>query len=114
MVTGNEFRGGGLEFAWRTPGRLRLAITGAVGEAGARLAGRAEGMVSYHVNPVQRGGVSPYAGGGLAVTFTANEAVEYLAVTVGFEGNPGGSVGWYGEVGLSGGVRVALGLRVRP
>lgn len=113
VVTGSEFTGAGLGFAWRMAGRLRIGLAAAVGETEARrTAGRAEGLFSYHFNPVTSG-IGAYAGGGLAVTATEDDATEYLVVLLGLEGNPVGRVGWFAEAGVSGGVRLALGLRVR-
>jgi hypothetical protein len=37
----------------------------------------------------------------------------YLTALVGFETTPGRVGGWYGEIGLAGGVRVAAGRRWR-
>jgi hypothetical protein len=113
VATGSEFTGAGLGFAWLMAGRLRLGVTASLGRTEEnRPAGRAEGVLSYHFNPVT-GGVGAYAGGGLAVTATEDAAVEYLVVLLGLEGNPVGRVGWFAEAGVSGGLRLALGIRVR-
>jgi len=98
---------------WRPSARLRLGLTAVVGEAAGERAGRFEGTLTYYANPLARR-IGLYGGGGLAVTVTEAAAIEYVTLFLGIEGNPLGRVGWFAEAGVSGGLRLALGLRVRP
>lgn len=113
IVTGSEYRGGGVGLGYRTPGRLRLGVAAALGQADSVVAGRGEAALAYHVNPFGRRGLAPYVGGGLAVTVSEHTATEYLVVFLGVEANPGGTFGWFVEGGLAGGARFAVGLRLR-
>jgi hypothetical protein len=70
-------------------------------------------MLSYHLNPYRRRGVTPYAGGGVAVVLTSDASSEYIVLVLGVESNPGGRWGWFAEVGVAGGLRLALGARLR-
>jgi hypothetical protein len=65
------------------------------------------------VNPFARGGLSPYLLGGVAVQVAAGATREYLLVGIGVEGAPGSTRGMFAELGVAGGVRLALGWRVR-
>jgi len=112
-VTADQFIGGGVGYAYRTGGRVRLGLLASAGSWERDFAGRAEAMVSYHLNPFQRRGVTPYAGGGATVTFTGAESSEYILLVAGVESGPGGRRGWFVEVGMAGGLRLAAGLRWR-
>jgi hypothetical protein len=109
----STFVGGGMGFALRSRGRARIGISANVGDRRGALAGRAELVVSYHLNPFRRRGLAPYAGGGVTVGATEDEFVEYVVVLVGVETAPGGRSGWFVEAGLAGGVRASAGFRVR-
>lgn len=109
----STFVGGGLGVALRSRGRSRLGISANVGTREGALAGRAELVVSYHLNPFLRRGVTPYAGGGVTVGWSGEEFVEYVVALVGLETAPGGRSGWFLEGGIAGGVRVSTGFRVR-
>lgn len=113
VATGDEFVGGGVGIALRPPGRIRLGLAAQVGSRGGTAAVRAEGVLSYHLHPTRRRGLTPYLGGGVAVMATAAESVEFLLVHLGVESAPGGRAGWFFEAGAGGGVRVAAGVRVR-
>jgi hypothetical protein len=108
-----DFLGAGLGFALRSAGRARVGLTVHAGGLDSAFAVRGEVVVSYHLNPYQQRGVSPYAGGGLTVGATADDVFEYLVLLIGLEITPGRKTGWYAEVGLAGGVRAAAGFRVR-
>jgi hypothetical protein len=108
-----DFLGAGLGFALRSAGRARVGLTVHAGGLDSAFAVRGEVVVSYHLNPYQQRGVSPYAGGGLTVGATAEDVFEYLVLLIGLETTPGRKTGWYAEVGLAGGVRAAAGFRVR-
>lgn len=112
VFTGTEFVGGGVGVGWRLSGRMRLGLAAALGEASDRVAGRVEAALGYHANPFTRG-LSPYVGGGLAVIAREGGTVEYLTAYLGVEANPRGRWGWFGEIGVSGGVRAAAGVRWR-
>ena len=74
----------------------------------------ASAAVQLVLTPAARTGTSPYAGVGLA--FAGVEGARgagYLAMMLGVEAAPGRARGWYVELGLEGGVRVAAGLRWR-
>ncbi len=109
----STFVGGGMGFALRSRGRSRLGISASVGAREGALAGRAELVVSYHLNPFLRRGVTPYAGGGVTVGWTGEEFVEYVVALVGLETAPGARSGWFLEGGIAGGVRASAGFRVR-
>lgn len=112
-VTGATFRGGGVGIGMRSGGRLRVAAAVAAGATSGEAAGRGEVLVSYHANPIKRRGVAPYVAGGLAVTATGQAATEFIVITIGLEARPGRRSGWFIEGGLSGGVRIAAGWRIR-
>jgi hypothetical protein len=57
--------------------------------------------------------VAPYAGGGVALAATSDEVFEYVLLVIGLETAPGARRGWFAEVGIGGGVRVAAGYRIR-
>jgi hypothetical protein len=66
------------------------------------------------VNSLSRTGVGVY--GGVGAAFAARERTPgrgYLALVLGVEGRPGRRRGWYAETGFAGGVRVAVGWRLR-
>ncbi len=69
--------------------------------------------MSYHLSPFRQRGVTPYAGGGATITFSDVESSEYILLVAGVESSPGGRRGWFVEVGLAGGLRLAAGLRLR-
>jgi len=75
---------------------------------------RAEGVFAYLLNPFRRSGVSPYAGGGVAIQAWSDRDSEYLMLFVGVDARPASRMGWFAEVGVAGGIRAALGVRWRP
>jgi hypothetical protein len=100
--------------ARRSGGQRREAITLALGNAGAAPGVRVNAAVQFVLKPAARTGTSPYAGVGLAFAGAQDaHGAGYLAVMLGVEGAPGRVRGWYVELGLEGGVRVAAGLRWR-
>jgi hypothetical protein len=113
VVARSSFAGGGLGFAFRSWGRLRVGATATFGTADGRLAGRGEAALSYHVNPVRRSGFTPYAGGGVALTASDSVSTEYLTLFLGVESTPGRPLGVFAEVGVGGGLRLSAGLRLR-
>lgn len=113
-VADADFVGGGIGAGVRTGARLRLGVTLSAGILDEAAAGRAEALATFLLNPARRGGVLVYGGGGAAVTFTDEAAVERLVVLLGLEQAPATGVGWFLEGGVAGGVRAAAGIRIRP
>jgi hypothetical protein len=112
-VADSNFYGGGLGFGYRTNGRMRVQVLANAGSRAGRLAFRPEALVSFHLNPYKRRGISPYAAAGAAFIFTADENLQYLIGVLGVEASPGGKWGWFIEAGIGGGVRIAGGVQVR-
>lgn len=108
-----DFLGAGLGGALRSAGRARVGLTLHAGDLAGAFAGRGELVASYHLNPYQRRGVSPYAGGGVTVGVAEDDVFEYVVLLIGIESTPGRRTGWYAELGLAGGLRVAAGFRIR-
>jgi hypothetical protein len=103
---------GGAYAALRPTRRLRLAITAAAGGSEAGFAARGELLGHFLLDPTARSGAGVYAGGGVAgVAGGPDEG--YVVLLLGFESRPGSSAGWAAEVGVGGGVRVAVGYRWR-
>jgi hypothetical protein len=90
-------------------------VTAAGGSYEQALGIRCEATAQFLLRPDERSGAGPYAGLGLA--FVGGEAARgasYLTALLGVESAPasrGG--GWFGELGLGGGVRLAFGRRFR-
>lgn len=112
-VGGDRFLGGGVGLALRTRGRMRVGFTLNAGDLEGQAAVRPELLGSFHLNPFKRQGVSPYAGGGVAVVHAKGYTREYIVGFLGIESRPGRSFGWFAEVGLGGGARLAAGLQWR-
>lgn len=112
-VGGERFLGGGVGIALRTNGRMRVGVVLNVGDLDGTAAIRPELLGSFHLNPYKRQGVSPYAGGGVAVVVTDGATREYIVALLGLESRPGRSVGWFAEIGVGGGARVAVGVQYR-
>ena len=92
--------------------RLALGAAGGTyeGRAGVRLAATAQ----FLLRPTGQSGAGPYGGLGVAFAGAAGtHGAAYLVLVVGLESVPGRRQGWYGELGLAGGVRVVAGWRWR-
>lgn len=113
VFAGTTFIGGGIGAALRSAGHGRAGMAVSAGSLDGAFAGRGELVLSYHLAPYRRRGVSPYAGGGVAVMVTKGDTAEYLVLLVGLESAPGRRTGWFAEVGVAGGVRAVAGMRVR-
>jgi hypothetical protein len=109
----DEFIGAGVGVAVRPTGRTRFAVSGTAGASDGALALRAEVLLSYHLFPFRRAGVTPYAGGGVSTLVVRDRASPYLTLTLGVESAPAGRSGWFLEAGVAGGARLAGGWRVR-
>src|SRR5439155_629632 len=83
--------------------RLEVAV-------GVRLAATGQSVL----RPGERSGVGPYGGLGLAFVGSGGaRGASYLTALLGVDKGPGGRGGWYAELGLGGGVRLAMGRRFR-
>ncbi|MGH7702629.1 MAG: hypothetical protein ACREMO_06020 [Gemmatimonadales bacterium] len=102
----------GLYGARRLTERTRLAATAAAGVAQGGFGFRGELLAHFLLNPraVRRPGL--YGLGGVAFVSAPGER-GYLVVGAGLEARPGARSGWALELGVGGGVRVALGYRWR-
>jgi hypothetical protein len=103
--------GAGAGVGFRPGGRMGL-----VGSASLvrrrNIGARFEGLVTYQLEQIRPRGSSVYVLGGFAVETAPN--AQFLVLGVGVEQSPGSSTGWFGEIGLGGGVRLKAGYRVRP
>jgi hypothetical protein len=101
---------------YRPGGQSRVALALAAGTEDRRAAARAQLTAQFLVTPAARG-VGLYGGFGVAVAGRRGAPGRgYLAMLVGLEAAPGGGArrgGWYAELGLAGGARVAAGWRGR-
>ena len=102
----------GPTLARRVGRRDRLAFTLGLGAAGGELAGRGEALWQFLLSPDARGRPGVYLGAGLAAS-VAPDWRGWVVAAAGVDWNPGGGSGWMAEVGVGGGVRVALGYRWR-
>ncbi|MBI1967028.1 MAG: hypothetical protein HYS40_03475 [Gemmatimonadetes bacterium] len=109
-----EFAGGGLAVARRISSQTRLALGAAGGTLAQRAAVRLEATAQFLVTPAGRSGAGLYGGAGLAFQGAGRTpGAGYLVVLLGLERAPGRRAGWFTELGLGGGVRVAAGWRWR-
>jgi len=107
--------GGELGAGYRPGGQSRLALAVAAGTEDGRGAMRAQLTAQFLVTPAARRGAGLYGGLGVAVAGRrGTPGSGYLALLVGLEAAPGvAGRGWYAELGLAGGARVAAGWRGR-
>ena len=98
---------------YRPGGQSRIAVALDAGSEHGELAARAQLTAQFLVTPAaRRTGV--YGGIGVAVAGRRRTAGRgYLALLLGLEAAPGRRGGWYAELGLAGGARVAAGWRSR-
>ncbi len=113
IFSSDRFLGGGLGYALRPPGRLRLGATVSAGQMAGSFAGRGEAFVSFHLNPGRETGFAPYASAGLAGALAGSDVQGYVQVALGLEQQPGRRTGFFVEAGLGGGFRVSAGYRFR-
>ena len=64
-------------------------------------------------NEVTKAFPSAYGGGGVAVLADRRDADAFIVLYVGIEAAPGAGSGWFAELGVGGGVRAAVGWRLR-
>jgi hypothetical protein len=114
ILARRTYAGAELGLAYRAGGQSRVALALAAGSQHQRPALRAQLAAQFLVTPAARAGPGLY--GGLGVAFAGRRdspGAAYLALLLGLEAAPGRRAGWYAELGLAGGLRVAAGWRVR-
>ena len=102
----------GPTLARRVGRRDRLTFGLGAGVAGGKAGGRGEAMWQFLLSPEAEGRPGVYLGAGLAAS-VAPEWRGWVVATAGVDWNPGGRSGWLAEVGVGGGIRLALGYRWR-
>src|SRR5207249_2067558 len=108
------FWGPELGVARRSGGSGRFAFAAACGDYGRALGIRLAATAQFLLRPGERSGVGPYGGLGLAFVGSGGaRGASYLTALLGVDQGPGARGGWYAELGLGGGVRLALGRRFR-
>lgn len=114
LVSGRDFVGAAGSMGRRVDNQTRVVGTAVAGMLGSDPAVRVEAQAQLIVNPSGRGGAGLYAGAGVAWQgATGVPGGGYLTALLGLESAPGARRGWYAEIGLGGGVRLALGARWR-
>lgn len=109
-----EFIGAGVGYAWRDSRRTRIEGALAAGNlVQAGLAGRAEVVWHFLLDPAKRRGSAVYGGGGLSAQVGQGRVRPFVLLVIGAENAPGGAGGSYVEVGVGGGVRATVGYRWR-
>ncbi len=96
----------------RTSNRTRLSASAGLGGSSGELAVRGEIVGHFLLSPAKRRGAGVYFGGGVAAVGGPLDR-GYLVLTAGVEQRPGARAGWAAELGVGGGIRVALGYRWR-
>jgi hypothetical protein len=113
-VSSRDFWGAAVGLGRRLDNQSRVTGVVAVGALATDPAVRLEVAAQLIVNPSGRGGAGLYAGAGLAWQGAVGvHGGGYITALLGLESAPGARRGWFAEVGLGGGVRLALGLRWR-
>lgn len=99
---------------YRPGGQTRIAFALDAGREDGELAARAQLTAQFLVTPAARRGTGVYGGLGVAVAGRRRTPGHgYLALLLGLEAAPGRRGGWYVELGLAGGARLAAGWRCR-
>jgi len=114
VLAHRSFWGVGVGIARRPGGQGRFAATAAGGDDDGAFGMRVEASAQFLLQPGERSGESLY--GGLGMAYAGGEThrgAGYLMVLLGIESAPGRTAGWYAELGLAGGVRIAGGRRWR-
>ena len=96
----------------RTSARTRVSASLGAGVSDGELAGRGELLGHFLLSPGQPRGAGFYLAGGVAAV-AGPVSRGYLVLTLGLEERPAASSGWSAELGVGGGVRVAVGYRWR-
>jgi hypothetical protein len=114
VATRPAFYGAGFGLGWRDEQRDRIAPAIALGAFGdGRFGARADLSYQFLLDPGKRSGSAIYGGGGLTVAMERGHVAPYLLLVLGVENAPGGGGGSFLEVGVGGGVRLAVGYRWR-
>jgi hypothetical protein len=114
VIARHTFVGGELGIARRPGTDTRIAVAVAGGSDDGDAAGRAQLTFQMLVNPTARTGMALVAGVGAAASARRGSPGKgWLVALLGLEPAPGRRQGWYLELGLSGGVRLAAGWRLR-
>lgn len=104
--------GGGMGAGIRFRGGLRAAATASGGWLGGhRVAGRVELLAAYHLPPTRPTHPSVYLGGGIALEARQHDVRGLVLLALGVEARPWMGGGWFAELGVGGGLRVAVGYR---
>ena len=104
----------GVGLAWRDDQRTRIAPALALGALGdGRFGARAELAIHFLLDPYKRSGAAIYGGGGLSAAVAGGRVTPYALLVLGAENAPGGAGGSFVELGVGGGVRLAIGYRWR-
>ena len=104
----------GVGLAWRDNQRSRIAPALALGALGnGRLGARADLAIHFLLDPYRREGTAIYGGGGLTAVVAGRRVTPFALLVFGAERNPGGAGGSFIEIGVGGGVRLAIGYRWR-
>ena len=108
------FWGPEVGMARRSGGQGRLTFGAACGSYERALGVRLGANAQFLLRPGERSGIGPY--GGLGLAFVGSEGARgagYITALLGVDQGPGAGAGWYAELGLGGGVQLALGRRFR-
>jgi hypothetical protein len=104
----------GVGLAWRDEQRSRIAPAVAFGPLGnGRFGARADLAIHFLLDPAKRAGAAIYGGGGLTAAVAGGRVTPYALLVLGAENAPGGAGGSFVELGVGGGVRLAIGYRWR-
>jgi len=99
---------------YRPGGQSRIAFAFDAGLEDKQMAARAQLTAQFLVTPAARRGTGVYGGIGVAIAGRRGTSGRgYLALLLGLEAAPGRRGGWYAELGLAGGARIAAGWRSR-
>ena len=99
---------------YRPGGQSRIAFAFDTGLEDKQMAARAQLTAQFLVTPAARRGTGVYGGIGVAIAGRRGTSGRgYLALLLGLEAAPGRRGGWYAELGLAGGARIAAGWRSR-
>ena len=104
----------GVGLAWRDNQRSRIAPALAFGMLGnGKFGARADFAIHFLLDPYKRAGTAVYGGGGLTAAVAGGRVTPYALLVLGAENAPGGAGGSFIEIGVGGGVRLAIGYRWR-
>jgi hypothetical protein len=113
LVRDSSILAGGVGAGVRVGRGMRIGATVAAGWlAPARWVGRGEALVTYHLYPMRPGRPGWYVGGGVAAELARGRLRGLVQALLGIEARPWRNGGVFAEVGVGGGVRLAVGYRV--